>query len=73
MNQLFEKIDMVLVLRVAGLFLLALYVLQAVLASTRGAELDDVIKIFFISLANGLFQPLVLLGIAEGLSRMRSQ
>ncbi len=70
MNKAFEKVNMVCVLRVAGLLLLVLYVLQAFLAASRGAEFDDVIKIFIISLANGLFQPLVLLGIAEGLARI---
>lgn len=70
MDALFQKINMVTVLRIAGLLLLALYVIQAFMNAGRGAEFDDVMKIFIITLANGVFQPLVLLGIAEGISRM---
>jgi hypothetical protein len=70
MNKLFEKIDMVCVLRWTGVILLALYVLQAVLGASRGAGIDVMLKIFFVLVANNLFQPLVLLGIAEGIARM---
>lgn len=71
MNKLFDKINMVLVLRLAGLFLLGLYIIQAFMNAGRGAETDDVIKIFLVTIANGLFQPLVMLGLAEGLQRMK--
>ena len=70
MTKLFEKIDMVCLLRWTGVILLALYILQGVLSATRGAGIDDMLKIFFVMVANNLFQPLVLLGIAEGLARM---
>ncbi len=70
MNKIFEKIDVVCALRWAGVILLALYVLQAFVNAGRGAEWDDMLKLFVLTLANGLFQPLVLLGLAEGLVRI---
>jgi hypothetical protein len=73
MNKLFQKVDMVIVLRVAGLFLLALYLLQGFMNAGRGAQVDDMLKIFVISLANGVFQPLVLLGVAEIINGQRKK
>lgn len=70
MEKLFQKINMVCVLRWTGVILLALYVLQGILGATRGAGLDDALKIFFVLVANNLFQPLVLLGLAEGIARI---
>jgi len=73
MNKLFEKIDVVCVLRIAGLILLALFVWQAFINAGRGAAWDDALKLFVLTLANGLFQPLVLIGLAEGIHHVRSK
>lgn len=70
LNKLFEKVNVVCVLRVAGLVLLALYVWQGIANGARGAEWDDAIKLFVITIANGIFQPLVLIGLAEGIHRV---
>lgn len=67
----FEKIDMVLVLRIAGTVLAALYLFQAIMNATHGKEFDDVIKIFIINIANGMFQPLIILGLAEVIALQR--
>lgn len=69
LNKLFEKINLVCVLRVAGLVLLALYIWQGIANGARGAEWDDALKLFVITIANGIFQPLVLLGLAEIIHR----
>lgn len=73
MNNFFKKIDMVTVLRSAGLFLLVLYVIQAFINASRGQGADDMALIFVVTIANGLFQPFVLLGIAEVIERQRDK
>ena len=73
MHKMFQKVDMVIVLRVAGLLLLALYVIQAFLNAGRGAQVDDMLKIFVITIANGVFQPLILLGVAEIINGQRKK
>lgn len=73
MNKIFDKVNMVCVLRGAGLFLALLYVIQACLNASRGAGVDDMFLIFLVTIANGLFQPFVLLGIAEVIERQRDK
>lgn len=73
MNKVFEKIDVVLVLRLAALFLLVLYVIQAFVNASRGAGFDDVILIFIVTIANGIFQPVVMLGLAEVINRQNNK
>lgn len=70
-NKLFDKICIVSVLRVAGLYLLAMYIIQAFTNASRGAGVDDMALIFAVSIANGLFQPLILLGVAEIIARQK--
>jgi hypothetical protein len=73
MKKIFDKIDMVCVLRIGGLFLIAMYLIQAVMNGSKGAGIDDMLLIFIVTLANGLFQPFVLLGLAEGIERLHSK
>ena len=65
MTKFFDKLNVVAILRISGLFLFALYVIQAILNSLRGAQMDDSLLIFTVGIANGLFQPLILLALAE--------
>lgn len=65
MKKIFDKIDMVLVLRLAGLFLIVLTIVQAFVSAGRGAEAGDMGLIFLVTIANNIFQPFVLLGLAE--------
>lgn len=65
MNAYFDKLNLVTILRIAGLFLFALYVIQAAMNMGRGAEFDDKLLILVVGIANGLFQPLILLALAE--------
>jgi hypothetical protein len=67
----FEKIDMVLVLRIAGTVLAALYLYQAVMNGSHGKEFSDMVKIFIINIANGMFQPLIILGLAEVIANQK--
>ena len=71
MNKLFDKLCIVSVLRIAGLFLAVMYIIQAFTNASRGAGFDDMALIFTITIANGLFQPLVLLGLAEVIARKK--
>ncbi len=73
MNKLFDKINMVCVLRGAGLFLIVLYIIQAFVNASRGSEIGDMGLIFLVTIANGIFQPFVLLGIAEVIERQRDK
>lgn len=74
MNKCCEKINMVCTLRWAGVILIAVCIISTILGVIsgvdRGAGFTDALMIVVIGLANGVFQPLVLLGIAEGLARM---
>ena len=72
-DKCFDKVDMVLVLRLVALFLLVLTVIQAFVSAGRGAQADDMALIFLVTIANNLFQPFVLLGLAEGLKRLHSK
>lgn len=69
MNKLFDKINMACVLRGLGLFLILLYVIQAFVNAGRGSGVDDMALIFLVTIANGIFQPFVLLGLAEIINR----
>ena len=71
MDKLCNKINVACVLRWTGVILLVLYVLQAVLGASRGAGIDDMAKIFFVLVANNLFQPLVLIGLAEIIAHLK--
>ncbi len=74
MNKCCEKINMVCTLRWAAVILITVCIISTILGViagvNRGAGFDDALAIVVIGLANGVFQPLVLLGIAEGLARM---
>ena len=65
MNNMLNKMNMVTILRGAAIFLFLLFVVQAFVNAGHGAGVVNMALIFVSTIANGLFQPLVLLGVAE--------
>jgi hypothetical protein len=65
MNGFLDKANMVTILRGAAMFLFLLFIVQAFVNAGHGAGAVNKALIFVSTIANGLFQPLVLLGVAE--------